>query len=99
MKQNTQLEPMQIVLVEHALREITKISPAGWCAIPMELQAPFTKYMSKDAWTGQPDPATLADAALMIVRDAISRRGEFATDSRKAPRRLLAHSAGGAKSR
>ena len=99
MKQNAQLAPMQIVLVEHALREITKISPAGWSSIPIHLQAPFTKYMSKDAWTGQPDPATLPDAALMIVRDAISRRGEFATDSRKAPRRLLAHGAGGAKSR
>ena len=98
MKPNAQLAPTQIVLVEHALREITNISPSGWNAMPRHLQASFIKYMSKDPWTGQPDTATLTDAALMVVRDAISRRGEFAAEPRKVPSRLRAYSVGGAKS-
>ena len=83
MKRNDKLTAFQIVLVEHALRQITKIPPLGWTAIPTHLQACFVKYMSRDVWSGQPDLATLSDAALMIVRDAITRRGEFAADFRQ----------------
>ena len=87
MKRNKKLTQIQIVLVEHALRQITKIPPLGWTAIPIELQPSFARYMSKDVWTAQPDLATLPDAALMIVRDAITRRGEFADDFRQTPGR------------
>jgi hypothetical protein len=34
--------------------------------------------MCRDVWTGQSDLLTLREAALMIVRDAITRTGEFA---------------------
>jgi hypothetical protein len=36
--------------------------------------------MSKDVWTGEPDALTLSEAALLIVRDAIMRIGEFGDD-------------------
>jgi len=36
--------------------------------------------MNKDVWTGEPDPLTLSEAALLILRDAITRTGEFADD-------------------
>jgi len=38
------------------------------------------KYMCKDVWTGRSDPYTLREAALMVIRDAITRSGEFADD-------------------
>jgi hypothetical protein len=68
----------QIELVEHALRQVTKISQSNWDAIPMDLHASFARYMCKEVWTGESDLLTLRDAALMIVRDAITRTGEFA---------------------
>jgi hypothetical protein len=64
-------------LVECALRQITKIEQVRWEDIPMHLHLSFTRYMCPDAWTGQPDLLTLREAALMIVRDAITRTGEF----------------------
>jgi hypothetical protein len=36
--------------------------------------------MHADVWSGESDPLTLKEAALMIVRDAITRTGEFAED-------------------
>lgn len=36
--------------------------------------------MSQDAWTGEPDALTRSEAALLIVRDAIVRIGEFGDD-------------------
>jgi hypothetical protein len=36
--------------------------------------------MVKDCWTGESDLLDLRHAALMIVRDAIARTGEFADD-------------------
>jgi hypothetical protein len=67
----------QILLVEHALRQVSKIEQDGWDDIPLELHASFAKYMGSDAWTGLCDLLTLREAALMIVRDAIARTGEF----------------------
>jgi hypothetical protein len=70
----------QIELLEHALRQLTGISRSGWHDIPQHLHPAFAKYMSKDVWTGESDPLSLSEAALMIVRDAITRSGEFADD-------------------
>jgi hypothetical protein len=67
----------QISLVEHALRQISRIEQASWDAIPMDLHPSFAKYMCRDVWTGHSDLLTLREAALMIVRDAIMRTGEF----------------------
>jgi hypothetical protein len=68
----------KIELLEHALRQLTGISRAGWHDIPQHLHPAFAKYMSRDVWTGESDPLTLSEAALMIVRDAITHTGEFA---------------------
>jgi hypothetical protein len=43
----------------------------------MDLHPSFAKYMCRDVWTGHSDLLTLREAALMIVRDAIMRTGEF----------------------
>ncbi len=67
----------QISLVEHALRQISKIEQAGWDGIPIELHPSFAKYMCRDVWTGHSDLLTLREASLMIVRDAITHTGEF----------------------
>ena len=69
-----------IDLVEHALRQVTGISRSGWHDIPEYLHPSFARYMSKDVWTDRSDLLTLSEAALMIVRDAITRTGEFADD-------------------
>lgn len=68
----------QILLVEHALRQVSRIDQVGWDAIPIDLHASFAKYMCTDVWTGHSDLLTLRIAALMIIRDAITRTGEFA---------------------
>ena len=68
----------QTDLVEHALREVAKVSRSGWDGIPPDLQPSFAKYMSREVWTGECDLLTLRHAALMIIRDAITRSGEFA---------------------
>jgi hypothetical protein len=70
----------QVELVEHALRQLTGISRSAWPEIPQYLHPAFARYMSKDAWTGEPDALTLSEAALLIVRDAITRIGEFGND-------------------
>ena len=70
----------QIELLEHALRLVAKLSETGWDGIPAELRPSFARYMSKDCWTGRCDLLDLRPAALMIVRDAIVRTGEFAED-------------------
>ena len=71
---------MQIDAVEHALRRLTDVSPAGWDAIPADLHPYFAKYMDRDVWTGQSDLQSLREAALLILRDAITQSGEFASD-------------------
>lgn len=68
----------QVELLEHALRELAKFSRSGWDGIPAALQPSFAKYMSKEVWIGGPDLFDLRHAAVMIVRDAIARLGEFA---------------------
>ena len=70
----------QISLLEHALRQVSKIERAGWDEIPMDLHASFAKYMGEEVWTGQPDLLSLREAALMIIRDAIARAGEFSEE-------------------
>ena len=67
----------QILLVEHALRQLSEIDQASWDEIPMDLHPSFAKYMDEEVWTGLPDLLTLRQAALMIIRDAIARTGEF----------------------
>jgi hypothetical protein len=71
----------QIELVEYALRQISMISQSGWGDIPVHLHPAFARYMAVDAWTGDPDIYTLREAALLIVRDAIARTGEFGEDA------------------
>jgi hypothetical protein len=71
----------QVELVERALREVTRIDPPSWDEIPVRLHPYFARYMSHDCWTGGPDLSTLRDAALLILRDAITRSGEFADDT------------------
>ncbi len=74
---STNMTHHQISLVEHALRQISRIEPAEWDELPLDLQGSFTKYMCRDAWTGQCDLLSLREAALMVIRDAITRTGEF----------------------
>jgi hypothetical protein len=68
----------QVELLECALCELEKVLPAGWGSIQAHLRPAFANYMSKDVWIGAPDLFDLRHAALMIVRDAIARTGEFA---------------------
>lgn len=68
----------QIELVEHALRKVTRISPPNWYEVPEHLRFVFARYMERDVWTGQPDLQTFPEAALIILRNAITRTGEFA---------------------
>ena len=70
----------QVELLEIALRQVTGMSRMDWPDIPIHLHRSFARYMAKDVWTGEPDPVTLSEAALRIVRDAIMRTGEFADD-------------------
>jgi hypothetical protein len=67
----------QMSLLEHALRQVAKIDQASWDAIPVDLHFSFAKYMGDEVWTHRPDLLTLRGAALMIIRDAIARTGEF----------------------
>ena len=67
----------QILLLEHALRQLSEIDQASWDEIPMNLHPSFARYMDEEVWTGLPDLLTLRQAALLIVRDAIARTGEF----------------------
>lgn len=71
----------QLSLLNQALRQLSRMDPTGWDEIPADLQLSFAKYMDVDAWTGRPDLLTLRQAALMIVRDAISRSGEFSDEA------------------
>jgi hypothetical protein len=73
------MTPHQIALVECALRQVCKIEETGWDEIPGDLHPCFVKYMCRDVWTGQSDLLTLREAALLILRDAIARTGEFAS--------------------
>jgi hypothetical protein len=70
----------QLLLLEHALRQVSKIQPASWDEMPVDLHPSFAHYMSKDVWTGCPDLLTLRVAGLMIIRDAIARTGEFSEE-------------------
>jgi hypothetical protein len=74
----------QILLLEHALRQVLKIEQVGWDEIPMDLRPSFAKYMGEEVWTGLPDLLSLREAALMIIRDAIARTAEFSEESRSA---------------
>jgi hypothetical protein len=75
------LSPLQITLLHHALRLLFRIDQARWCEIPMEARISFAKYMGEDVWTHLPDLLALREAALLIVRDAIARSGEFGEGS------------------
>ena len=71
------LSPQQICLLHHALRVLFKIDQAPWSDIPLEVRFSLAKYMGEDVWTHLPDLLALREAALLIVRDAIARTGEF----------------------
>jgi hypothetical protein len=77
---STGMSHHQIVLLEHALRQVFRIDQTGWDEIPLDLHPSFAKYMSTEVWTGLPDLLTLREAALMIIRDAIARTGEFGNE-------------------
>ena len=70
----------QLSLLEHALRQVSKIEQAGWEAIPLDLHPSFARYMSEEVWMHLPDLLSLREASLMIIRDAIARTGEFSDD-------------------
>ena len=72
----------QIGLVEHALRQLTGLPRPGWDSIPIELKPFFENYMEREVWAGALDLSTLQDAAVRLLRDAISRTGLFAEDER-----------------
>jgi len=74
----------RILLLEHALRQVSKIEQAGWDEIPLDLHPSFAKYMGEEVWTGRPDLLNLREASLMIIRDAIARTGEFSEEGRSA---------------
>jgi hypothetical protein len=78
--QSNSMTERQVLLVEHALRLASKIDPTGWESIPIDLHPAFDRYMCRDVWTGQSDLLTLRKAALMIIRDAIARTGEFGNE-------------------
>jgi hypothetical protein len=77
---STSMSQHQISLLEHALREVSNVEPSGWDAIPPNLQPSFEAHMGRDAWSGLPDLMTLREAALTIIRNAITRTDEFADD-------------------
>jgi hypothetical protein len=70
----------QISLVEYALRQVSRIEESDWDKIPLALHPSFAKYMCRDIWTDQSDPLTLREAALMVIRDAITHTGEFGNE-------------------
>jgi hypothetical protein len=74
--------PIQIELVEHALRQITRLPRSGWDSIPIELRPYFENYMEREVWAGGLDLSTLRNAALLLLRDAITRTGIFADEQR-----------------
>jgi hypothetical protein len=94
MRRNSPSSESEIELVECALRQVTKIQRSGWDTIPAGLHSYFEEYMSKDVWTGECDPLTLPNAALLIVRDAITRTGTFSERVRKLRGRSQAGGAG-----
>ena len=75
------MAPTQVELVEQALRFLTGIHhDDGWGTIPVDLRRIFERYMRRDCWTGESDLFTLREAALLVVRDAITQTGEFAEE-------------------
>jgi hypothetical protein len=71
----------QIALLERALLIVTRTDHCGWSEMPRDLRISFARYMAFDVWTHLPDLLTLREAALLIVRDAIARTGEFSLSS------------------
>ena len=74
--------PSQIELVEHALRQLAKLPRDGWDSIPIELRPFFENYMEREVWAGVIDLSTLRTAALLLLRDAITRTGVFAQEEK-----------------
>ena len=74
------MTPHQVELVEHALRQVLRIARPSWDEIPLHLHSAFAKYMRRDLWTGAIDLVSLPEAAFTIVRDAVTRTGEFAVE-------------------
>jgi len=83
--QSNNMTQRQLCLLERALLILSKVDENGWHGIPPDLRISFAKYMEPDFWTHLPDLLTLREAALMIVRDAIARTGEFSTNSADQP--------------
>ena len=75
---------LQMQLVEQALRQLVGCPRTGWDSIPIELRPFFETYMGREVWAGVLDLSTLRTAALLLLRDAITRSGFFAEDRRAA---------------
>jgi hypothetical protein len=71
------MSQQQISLLHHALRLAFKVDQARWSEIPLDARISLAKYMGEDVWTHLPDLLALREAALLIIRDAIARTGEF----------------------
>jgi hypothetical protein len=71
----------QLSLLEHALHLVCRIDPDAWDQIPLDLHPSFARYMPADVWTGRAESRTLVKAALMVIRDAIARTGEFTEET------------------
>ena len=79
----------QMCLLERALLVLAKMDEGGWHEMPLDLRISFAKYMHSEVWTHLPDLLTLREAALLIVRDAIARVGEFNPEAAgESPARL-----------
>lgn len=74
------MSPAQSALIETALHQLAKMDPCGWEQIPEEQKKYFAEYMGRNVWTGGVDLFTLRDAALMLIRDAIARKGAFSIE-------------------
>lgn len=83
------LSQHQIALLERALLVLAKMDEGGWHEMPLDLRVSFAKYMHPEVWTHLPDLLTLREAALLIIRDAIARAGEFNPEAAgQSPARL-----------
>ena len=83
--QSKSMSQHQIALLNRALAIIARMDCGGWREMPLDLRISFARYMGSDVWTGLPDLLTMRDAALLIVRDAIARTGEFSANSSAEP--------------
>jgi len=71
----------QTALLERALLVLANMDEGGWREMPHDLRLSFAKYMHADVWTRLPDVLSLRESAVLVVRDAIARSGEFSPEA------------------